>query len=368
VCSSDLDRKLTDVFAVESEIATKIADTLQAKLTTSEQKRITMRPTDDSDAHQLYLRGRYFWGKQTGADLEKAIDYFNQAIAKDPHYAAAYAGLSDCYQVLFFWTPNPASSERADYLQKARVTAEKALKIDDTLGEAHASLGSTLFLSEFNLTGAKREFERALQLNPNYATAHLWFGDTVLLAQGEIDRAIAEAKRAVELDPFSSFINANLGYTYMMARRYPEAIAQDRKTIELNPDYYLSHQNLAQALELSGHLDEAIVEYEKPHGPSHEPYVLAFRAHIYGIKGDRAKALQLLNEMKQLAQQRDVWSAGFALAYLGLGDKDEAINWLERSYQAKEYEMMALLKLHPMLDPLRGDPRFERLVTSLALK
>jgi len=366
--ANEYDRKLTDVFAVESEIATKIADTLQAKLTTSEQEQITMRPTNDSDAHQLYLRGRYFFGKQTGADLEKAIDYFNQAIAKDPHYAAAYAGLSDCYQVLFFWTPNPASGERADYLQKARVAAEKALKIDDTLGEAHASLASTLFLSEFNLTGAKREFERALELNPNYATAHLWFGDTVLLAQGEIDRAVAEAKRAVELDPFSSYINANLGYIYMMARRYPEAIAQDRKTIELEPDYYLSHQNLAQALELSGQLDEAISEYEKPHGPSHEPYVLAFRAHIYGIKGDRAKALQLLNEMKELAQHRDVWSAGFALAYLGLGDKDEAINWLERSYQAKEYEMMALLKLHPMLDPLRGDPRFEKLVTSLGLK
>jgi TolB-like protein/Tfp pilus assembly protein PilF len=354
------DRKLTDVFAVESEIASKIANTLQAKLTASEQEGIAARPTNDSDAHQLYLRGRYFWGKQTGADLKKAIEYFNQAIAKDPEYAAAYAGLSDCYGVLFFWTPNPTSSERSDFMQKARAAAEKALKIDDTLGEAHESLANILFLSDFDVAGAKREFERALELNPNYATAHQWFANTVLTPLGETGRAIAEMQRAVELDPFSPFVNANLGYIYMMARRYSEAIAQDQKTIELDPNYYLSHQDLAQALELSGRIDEAIVEYEKPHGPSHEPYALAFRAHIYGIKGDRAKALQLLNEMKELAQHRDVWPFGFALAYLGLGDKSQAMNWLEQSYEQKEYESIALLRVHPMLDSLRGDPRFEK--------
>jgi TolB-like protein len=356
------DRRLTDIFAVESEIASKIADTLQAKLSGAEQLAIAARPTNDSDAHQLYLRARYFFSKQAGDDLEKAIDYFNQAIAKDPEYAAAYAGLSDCYRVLFFWTPNPTSSERWDYMQKARAAAEKALKLDDTLGDAHESLASILFLTEFKVAEAKREFEQALELNPNYATAHLWFGATVLPAMGEIDRAIEEMKRAVELDPFSAFMNQCLSYNYMIARRYPEAIAQGRKSIELDPNYYLAHQTLAQALELSGHIDEAIAEYEKPHGPSHEPYVLAFRAHIYGIKGDRNKALQLLNEMKDLSKRRHVWPFGFALAYLGLGDKEQAMDWLERSYNQKEYEMMALLKLHPMLDPLRGEPRFERLV------
>jgi Tfp pilus assembly protein PilF len=257
---------------------------------------------------------------------------------------------------------NPTLVERADYMQKARAAAEKALKIDDNLAEAHESLASILFLTELNVAAAKREYERALELNPNYAPAHQWFANTVLLALGETDRAITETKRAVELDPFSAFVNANLGYNYMMARRYPEAIAQDQKTIELDPNYYLSHQNLAQALELSGHLDQAIAEYEKPHGPSHEPYVLAFRAHAYGIKGDRVKAMQLLNEMKELARHRDVWPAGFALAYLGLGDKGQAMDWLDRSYEQKEYEMIALLKVHPMLDPLRGDPRFEKFI------
>jgi tetratricopeptide (TPR) repeat protein len=356
------DRKLNDVFAVESEIANKIANTLQSRLSKPEQEAMAARPTNDSEAHQLYLRGRYFWGKQTGDDLRKAIEYFNQAIAKDPQYAAAYAGLSDCYGVLFFWTPNPTSSERSDFMEKARAAAKRALEIDDTLAEAHESLATILFLTEFNIAGAKREYERALELNPNYAPAHQWFANSVLLPLGEIDRAIEETKRAVELDPFSVFVNANLGYNYMMARRYPEAIAQDRKTIELDPNYYLSHQNLAQALELSGHLDEAIAEYEIPHGQSHEPYVLAFRTHAYGIKGDRAKALQLLNETKELARHSYVWPSGFALAYLGLGDKEQAMDWLERSYEQKEYEMMALLKLHPMLDPLRGEPRFERLV------
>jgi len=356
------DRKLTDVFAVESEIATKIANTLQARLTAVEQQNIATQPTRDNDAHQLYLRGRYFWGKQSAENIEKAIDCFNQAIAKDPQYAAAYAGLSDCYRVRFFWTENPSTDERRADLQKGRVNAEKALKIDDSLGEAHESLASILFLTEFNIARAKLEFERALEFNPNDATAHGWFAYTVLPAIGEIDRTIAEGRRAVELDPFSTFANANLGYLLILARRYPDAIAQERKTLELDPSYYLAHQDLAQALEASGRLDEAIREYEMPHDRSHEPYALAFRAHVYGIKGDRAKATQLLNEMKGLAQQRDVWSFGFALAYLGIGDKNEAMNWLERGYDEKQYEMIGLLRTHPMLDPLRGDPRFERFV------
>jgi TolB-like protein/Tfp pilus assembly protein PilF len=356
------DRKLTDVFAVESEIATKIANTLQARLTAVEQQNIASQPTRDNDAHQLYLRGRYFWGKQSAENIEKAIECFNQAIAKDPEYAAAYAGLSGCYRVRFFWAENPSADERRADLQKGRVNAEKALKIDDSLGEAHESLASILFLTEFNIARAKLEFERALEFNPNDATAHGWFAYTVLPAIGEIDRTIAEGRRAVELDPFSTFANANLGYLLILARRYPDAIAQERKTLELDPSYYLAHQDLAQALEASGRLDEAIREYEKPHDPSHEPYALAFRAHAYGIKGDRAKATQLLNEMKGLAQQRDVWSFGFALAYLGIGDKNEAMNWLERGYDEKQYEMIGLLRIHPMLDPLRGDPRFERFI------
>jgi tetratricopeptide (TPR) repeat protein len=356
------DRKLVDIFAVESDIAGKIANVLQTKISASERERITAGPTGDSDAHQLYLRGRYFWGKQTGPDLQKAIEYFNQAIAQDPNYAVAYAGLSDCYRVLFFWSENPTAAEKAADMQKARVAAEKALAIDDTLSAAHESLAGIIYFTEFDLGRAKREFERALELDPNNATARAWFAYTVLPAIGDMDRAIAEIRRAIALDPFSPNFNAGLGYLLIMARHYPEAITQCRKAIELEPGYYLAHQNLAQALELSGHFEEAIAEYQKPHPASHEPYVLAFRAHVYGIKGDRATANRLLEEMKTLEQSHDLWPFGFALAYLGLGNKTEAINWLERGYEQKEYDMLGLLQLHPMLDPLRDDPRFEALV------
>jgi TolB-like protein/Flp pilus assembly protein TadD/class 3 adenylate cyclase len=362
VWADTFDRRLTDIFAVESEIAARIANELRTKLSATDQERLASQPTNDSDAHELYLRARYFFRKQTGPDLEKAIDYFNQAIARDPKYALAYAGLSDCYRVLFFWSANPTRAEREEDLKKARVAAEKALSLDPTLGEAHESLASILFLTEFNLGAAEREFQRAIDLDPNDSTAHQWYANTVLVATNKIDLAIDELRRAVELDPFSPFINANLGYHLILARRYPEAIAQCRKAIELDPTYYLSHQDLAQALELSGRPDDAIAEYETPHPASHEPYSLAFRAHIYAVKGDRTTAMQLLAQMQELANDRDVWRFGFALAELGLGRKQEAMDWLERSYQNKEYEMIVLLRLHPMLDPLRGEPRFHQFV------
>jgi TolB-like protein/Flp pilus assembly protein TadD len=360
------DRKLTDIFEVESDIAAKIAANLQAKLTNSEQQAIEARPTENSLAHQLCLRGRYFFGKQTGADIEKAIDYFNQAIAEDPDYATAYAGLADCYVVLPFWT----ESARAESMEKARAAAEHALKIDDTLAEAHVSFATVLYLADFNVEKARGELERALELNANYAPAHQWIGISVLPATGEVSRATMELKRAVELDPFSPVINAQLGYMDIMSRRYPDAITQLNKTIELNPAYYLSHRCLGQALELTGQLEQATTEYEKPHDTNEEPYVLGFRAHIYGIKGDRERASQLLGKMKELVQSRKAWPMGvsycFALAYLGLGDKNEAIGWLERGYENKEYDQFAIIKLDPMLDPLRGDPRFQALTDKVA--
>src|SRR6202011_1833990 len=251
------DRKLTDIFAVESEIASKIADTLQAKLSSSAQQAIAARPTENSEAHQLYLKGRYFAAKRGGENLNKGIDYFNQAIARDPNYALAYAGLSDCYDLLPQWS----AVSRAEYVPKAKAAAIKALQLDDSLAEAHTSLAAALFSNDLNLHESKREFELAIELNPNYALAHYAFGYNVLLALGEFDRAIAELRRALDLDPFSVIINANLGYVYIVARRYPEAIAQLRKTVELDPDFGVTHRNLGEALELSGQLEQAIAEY-----------------------------------------------------------------------------------------------------------
>ncbi len=354
------DRKLTDIFAVESEIAGKIVDTLQAKLSSAEQMGLNARPTESSEAHQLYLRGRFFMEKRTPGDLNKAENYFNQAIAQDPNYAAAYAGLADCYVLLPQWKQGPV----AEYLSKARAAANKALQIDGNLADAHVSLGMVAFGEKLDLREAKREFERAIQLNPNYALAHYCLGYSVLLALGNHDQAIAALKRAIELDPVSSVINTNLGCAYILARRYPEAIVQLRKTIELNPGFAYAHAILGEALELNGQLDDAFTEYEKSYNAGHDFRGLMMMARVHGLKGDREKALQLLEQAKQL-NSPDIWAFGCAMVYLGLGDRNEALNWLEQSYQQKEFINVSTLKDDPLFDPLHGDPRFEKLVNQI---
>src|SRR5207249_1342373 len=248
------DRKLTDVFAVESEIAKAIADTLQAKLSGSEQRAIATRPTENTDAHQLYLYGRYFWNKRTGPDLQKAIGYFKQAIEKDSTYALAYAGLADSYVLL----PGFGAASPQESLPLAKAAAQKAIELDDSLAEAHSSLALVLICYDFDLAGSMKEFERAIQLNPNYATTHQWFGNQTLSLSGDFDRAIAEGKRAVELDPLSLIINADLGIDYFFARRYDEAIEQFHKTIEIDPRFYYAHWVLGEALEMKGQLPEAL--------------------------------------------------------------------------------------------------------------
>src|SRR5207245_757370 len=252
------DRKLTDIFSVETDIAKTIAETLRARLSGGEQSAIAARPTEDSEAHELYLKGRYFFGKRTADDFKRAIDYFNQALAKDPNYAPAYAGIADSY-VLVSEYSNESSAE---LFPKARAAAEKALAIDNDLAEAHVSLG-LLHGADLNLNAAKREFERAIELNPNYATAHYFLGLEVLAPLGQLDQAVVELKRAVELDPFSVIMNTNFGLCYILARRYPEAIAQLRKATELDPNFGQTHVFLGHALEVSGDSAGAIREYEK---------------------------------------------------------------------------------------------------------
>jgi TolB-like protein/Tfp pilus assembly protein PilF len=239
------DRKLTDIFAVESDIATKVAGELQAKLTRPEQSALSVRPTESAEAYQLYLLGRYFWNKRTAADLKKAIGYFHEAIENDPNYATAYAGLADAYVLLSGYGDRPK-----DTFPQAKVAAMKALELDSTLGQAHAALALALFASELNFAEASREFQRAIELNPNYATAHQWYGEAGLLPLGKFDEAIAELKRALELDPLSIIINADVGRVLGGARRYDEAIAQLRKTVEMDPNFYYARWGLGESLEM----------------------------------------------------------------------------------------------------------------------
>jgi TolB-like protein/Tfp pilus assembly protein PilF len=352
------DRKLTDIFAVESDIATTIAETLQAKLTGSEKNAIAKRPTTNTEAYELYLKGLFFWNKRTGADLRTAIEYFDQALGKDPSYALAYVGLADSYSLLYFYG---GAASPADSFPQAEAAAKKALAIDDTLAEAHTSLAFVLENYDFDLEQSLKEFERAIQLNPNYATAHHWIANGVLSALGQFDRAIAEGKRAVELDPLSLIINANLGEDYFYARRYDEAIAQFRKTIEMDRRFYYAHWCLGQVWQLKGQLNEAIAEYRNAVELYDDPYVLALLGQAYARAGQREEAQKILARLSEEPRSRYVHAYSFALMYLAFGDKDRAIDEMGRAYRERAGADVFMIKVDPMLDDLRSNPRFEAL-------
>jgi TolB-like protein/Flp pilus assembly protein TadD len=355
------DRKLTDIFAVESEIAKTIADTLQAKLSGAEQHAIAARPTVNTEAHQLYLKGRFFWNKRTGNDLKKSIDYFQQAIMADPNYALAYAGLADAYVFL----PGYNAGTPQDCYPKAVAAAKKALKLDDTLAEAHTSLALAIWYYDFDFSQANTEFQRAIELNPNYAIAHQQYGNNTLSALGRFDDAIAEGKRAVELDPLSLVINTDLGTDYYFARRYDEAIAQLRKTIEMDPGFYYAHVNLGWALEAKRDLDEAISEYQKARALNDDPFVLGLLGHAYASLGNKTEALKILDQLKQLSRERHVSAYSFVVVYVGLGDKEEALHWLEQGYQDRAGNDIGWIRVDALVDPLRDDPRFEALAEKI---
>src|SRR3989441_8151035 len=352
------DRALTDIFTVESEIAKTIADTLRAKLTGSEERMMSKKPTANPEAYEFYLKGRFFWNKRTGVDLRKAIDYFNQAVAKDPSYALAYAGLADAYVLLSgFGAASPKDS-----LPEAKAAAEKGLDLDGTLGEAHASLAQALLAYDFNFARANREFRRAIELNPNYATAHHWYGESVLTPLGQFEDGVAELKRALQLDPLSVIINADVGTVLTSARRYDEAIEQLRKTLEMDPSFYYAHYNLGEALEMKGLTENAIAEYQKATALNDDPVPQALLGHLYAKMGRKDEARRILQRLRDSSKQHYVSPYLFAMIHIGLGDKDQAIDFLEKTYEDRDGYSIAFVKVDPFLDPLRSDPRFEALV------
>jgi eukaryotic-like serine/threonine-protein kinase len=354
------DRELTDIFVVESDIATTIAKTLQARLTGAEEAAIAKRPTANREVYELCLKGRFFWNKRTAADLRKAIEYFNQALDKDPGYAPAYAGLTDAYLILSQY----GAASPADSFPQAAAAAKKAIELDDTLAEAHTSLACSLAYYDFDFEQSVKEFERAIQLNPNYATAHHWLSNGVLSALGRFERAITEGKRAVELDPLSLVINADLGQDFFYARRYDEAIAHLRKTIEMDPRFYFAHWVLGTALQLKGQLSDAIAEYSKAVELNDDPSVLALLGQAYARAGQRDEAQKILVRLSGEAKSRYVQAYSFVLMYLALGDKERAIDEMERGYRERDANV-AQIKTDPMLDDLRGNQRFEALANHI---
>src|SRR5438093_1257971 len=352
------DRKLSDIFAVQSDIAKTVADTLQAKLTGSEKQMIAAQPTTDTAAYELYHKGRSLWEKRSGDNIPKAFAFYEQAIARDPNYALAYAGLASAYIIVPFY----AGADRLDSYSKAKDAALKALRLDSNLAEAHVALGKVLFFREIDLAGAMREYKRAIELNPNDATAHHWFGNDSLAALGRFEEAIAEGKRAIELDPLSTVINVDLGETFYYAHRYDEAERQMRKTLEIDPTSFYAHYNLGIVLQLKGDLSGAIAEYEKAKQLGDNPLVSTLCAQAKAYAGDKDAALRMLSDLDQLSQRREVVGYWRALLYLSLNNKDEALRWLEQGFEERDGSNICWINVDPLLDPLHGDPRFEALV------
>ena len=348
------DRKLTDVFQIESDIAKTIAEKLQAKLTGSEERAISMQPTADVEAHQLYLKGRYLWNRRTAENLEKALNYFQQAADKDPNYALAYSGIADTCALFSVY----GAGAPQEYLPRAKAAAEKAVELDDSLAEAHASLG-LVYHSYFRSAESAREFDRSIQLDPNYATAHHWYGRLTLVMQGKLDHALVEVKRAYELDPVSPIIHTDVGAVYLMARRYDEAIEQLRGTVQMDPEFYWAHRFLGMALDLKGDTTGALAEFTKAFQLNDDPAGLGFIGHAQARMGHGKEARARLDQMNDAAKRRYVAPYAFALIHLALGDKDQALDWLEKAAQERGLTYFNFIKVDPFLDPLRGDPRFE---------
>ena len=354
------DRKLVDLFSVESDIAKTIADTLQARLTGSEKTAIAKRPTVNAAAYELYLKGRYFWNKRTGSDLKTALDYFTQAIAADPNYAAAYAGQADAALLI----PIYSAGTPDEYFPRAKAAARRAIELDDSSAEGHTALGQLLCVNDLNFSESAREFQRAIELNPNYATAHHWYSNSLLVADGRFDEAVREAKRAVEVDPLSLIINADLGSTLIVARRYDEAIAQLRRTVALDNNFGYAHWNLGLAIYLKGDRTAAIAEFEKARAIEPSPDVLGLLGRAYAEAGRKEEARQILKLLNETAEHGYVRHSLLAHISIGLGDKAAAIKVLAEDYHRDNGDLL-WLKVDPLLDPLRDDPRFKELVAKV---
>jgi adenylate cyclase len=353
------DRKLTDIFAVESEIAKSVAENLNARLNGRAEEELAARPTENPEAHELYLKGRYLWNRRNTASLRKAGDYFQQAIDLDPNYALAYAGLADVHSLL----PIYAGTEPKDDVSTALAAAHKAVELDGNLAEAHTSLGNALAMN-VQLKLAERDFHRALELNPNYATAHQWLAEC-LFSQGRFPESLAENERAHELDPLSLIINASYASSLGGVGRYDDAVKQAHKTIDLDPDLVPGHEILGQIYEDRGKLDEAIAEYRKANELESTPANFAMLAHAYAKTGRVAEARKILDKLTDLSAQRYVGAYPLAIVHLALGEKEEALRLLERSFAERDFLLQGLfgsIKIDKRLDPLRNDPRFQKLV------
>lgn len=361
--AEEYERDSGDVLALESEVARDIANQVKAKLTPEEQVRLASARPIDPAAHEAYLKGRFHWNKRNQSELRKAIDFLEQAIAKDPQYAAAYAGLADCNSLLAYYGFVP---ETEGY-PKAKAAALKALELDESLAEAHTSLVFIKTFYDWDWSGAETESRRAIELNPSYATAHQWYGDA-LLQMGRLQEAIAEEKRALDLDPLSLVINRDLGDALYLARRYDEAIAQYNKTLDLDPDFMTVHGSMGSAYLRKSLYKEGVSECEKELALyPHSVYALAGVGTAYAAARRTTDAKRVLGQLNELSKREHVPAIYSAKIYALLGERDRALEWLRKSYNDRSIASLAEIKVDPEFDPLRSDPRFQDLLHRMNL-
>ncbi len=356
------DRELTDLFAVETEVAQRIATSLATTLTGSEQTALQSKPTVNVEAHQACLRGRYFWNKRSVEGYRTAITHFRQAIEKDPAYAHAYAGLADAYLYL----GGDDSADEADAIAQGRAALQRALELDETLAEAHASLGLLAMNFDWDWAEAEREFKRALELNPNYATAHQWNGE-FLVSMGRAEEGVAELRKALELDPLSVVISTDLGKVLLLARRYDEASAQFHRALEMDPDFAVAQGLLALTLSLQGKHEDALTQIRQIKNIAGNPMHLAWLGYIYGAAGRKGEAENTLQELEALAQKTYVSPTWPLLLAIGLGDKEYAFAQLERVVHEHSIGGAIPLRVNPLFDPLRSDPRYAEFLRRASL-
>jgi len=361
--ANTFDEKFTDVFAVQDAISQKVADALALRLSGEENKRLTRRYTENVEAYQLYLTGRYHWNKLTPPEITKSIEFFKKAIDLDPTYALAYFGLADAYRSLAPTSEVPSK----DTLPQAQAAAAKALELDETLAAPHATLAFIHTWYDWNWSAAEREAKRAIELNPNWSFGHIAYAQ-MLSVTGRFQEAIAEGSRAVELDPLSLIINALNGYHLHLARRDDEAIARLKKTLELDSSFWIAHQFLGMAYIEKKMYPEAISEFSqavKLSGGNSEP--LALNGYASVLSGDTAKGRAVLKELKSLESQRYVPPSNLALLSYVLGEKDEAFSWLEKAYQDHDIRLCRL-KVDSKWDSMRSEPRFVEILKRIGLQ
>lgn len=360
--TSTFDERSTDPFFLEDALAEEAAKALLPHLGQDERELVTKHYTENAEANRLYIEGRYYWNKRTEPSFHKAIQYFNQAIDKDPGYALAYAGLADCHALLSVWGGQPPN----DALTRAEAAALRATALDNSLSEAHTSLAFAKWIYDRDWASAEREFLEAIKLKPAYPTAHHWYS-YFLAAMGRFDEAITQIKQARDLDELSPSINTDVGEIYCWARRYEQALEQLREVLEAEPNFPPARNILGMTYMKLGRLSEGVAELEAARRLDSGPRVMAALGCAYGLAGRRSEAQEMMSELERLSRQRYISPFHRALVYAGLGKRDEAFALLDDTYN-EHSDSIVILGVYPWVDNLRSDPRFPKLLQRIGLQ